>query len=332
MPRDLLSFRAGRSRTSNTLPIQPDPAFAALDLFRRLVATLEAARAFRDACHAIERRTNRWGVPPTFFLADSPQGERQPTRPPQPTERHALAAAKRLPYSASAWTGLHELLDNAFTGCAADPQIRHTARATPKLLTLLNEFAPDHPGCAEFHDLLNVADDLPVTVLHPQARTGFRILLNGIATLDQLHLLLADQLTGSPARGFLPGQRPDPGAVDAYLDQPATNEHPIIATARFQLYHPDVLREHPAMPQAFAGNRHWLWGHESPRTLPRIANEAVLVIGEAVYARQWIARRRFSALNGKVDLLHVLTNEQVENWLNRLTGRTDEPATVRRAA
>jgi hypothetical protein len=330
MPRDVIPFRTGPHRASRGPEVRPNVSFAALDLLRRLARTLEAARPFRDAARRYERAARRWGAPEPYFFADAAMRERPATRPGGLADRFAVPAARACPHGAEAWAALPGLLDDAFTGCAADAGVRRAARAVPGLRELASEFAPDHRGCAEFTALLAVADDLALTVLHPAAGAGFRFELAGIADLDQLHVLLADATAGSPQRGYLAGPRPDAALVDACLDQPPDAERNV-ATARFQFLRPEALRSDGALPSGFAGSDGWLWGHESPATIPAVDGERVLLLADAAYARQWHVRRRFPALNAELRLLQVLDRATVRAWLDRLTGRYGEAAASRAA-
>lgn len=330
MPRDVIPFRAGPNR-AGAPAIRPNIAHAALDLFRRLARRLAAAVPFRDACRALECQSTAWGVPPTFFLTNETMGERAPTLPNWIADRFAIPVARRYPAGAAAWAALNDLLDDAFTGCAADAGIRRVARAVPGVRDGLNALAGDHRGCAELDALLDVADDFVVTVLHPSVGTGFRVRLNGIVDLDQLHVLLADAVAGAPARGYLAGARPDPRIVDAYLDQPADAESNI-ATARFQFFRSSALNGDGTLPAGFSGTDFWLWGHESPHAIPAAHGERVLLVADAVYPRQWIVRRRFPALNGGLELLNVLSREQVAVRIAKLTGRQTSEQNARRAA
>lgn len=330
MPRDVIPFRAGPNRTAAAPGARPNVAFAALDLFRRLTATLAPARKYRDAARSLERRSTRWGVPPLFFLTDAKMGERPPTRPNGIDDRFFEPAARICPTGAHAWAELNDLLDDAFTSCAADVDVRHAARAVTGLRERLTDLADDHRGCAELAALLNVADDCVVTVLHPTAGAGFRVRLTGIADLDQFHVLLADAVAGSPVRGYLSGPRPDARLVDAYLDEP-TDSDINVATARFQLVKLEALRPDGTLPEGFAGTDHWLWGHESPDAIPTASGERILLIADAAYPRQWPVRRRFPALAGGLEMLNVLDRDAVAAWIDRLTERT-EPRREKRAA
>lgn len=335
MPRDVIPFRAGSNRTTDPLDVRPNLAFASLELLERLARTLQRVIPFRDRCRAVERTMNSWGEPPPFFLSGASMSERTAQPKNWITDRCIAIAARRDPRGASDWAALGDLIDDAFTGCAASDEIRKASRAVPHLHERLKSLAADHRGCSELAALLDVADDCVLTVLHPGAGTGFRIRLMGLVDLDQLHVLLADAVAGSTKRGYLPGPRPDLRLVEAYLDQP-TDPDCCIATARFQFLRPEALASNGALPSGFNGHRYWFWGHESPLSIPMIHGERVLLITDAVYPRQWIAHRRFPALNGRLELLNILSREHFETWIHRLTtGREvlpkDLPA-IRKAA
>jgi hypothetical protein len=150
-----------------------------------------------------------------------------------------------------------------------------------------------------------------------------------VADLSQFHVLLADAVTGPPARGLLPGKRPDERVAAAYRDG-AVDPDADVATARFQLYRPAALRPDGTLPPAFRGADHWLWGHESPADVPAVGGERVVLLGDPPYPRQWPAGRRFPDVRGELDLLGVLAPAAVEGWLHALTGVVT--AAARRAA
>ena len=318
MPRDILAFH----NPTHSFPSSPDLAYEALPLLHRLRDCLPLATTFRDAC----KRTRRWGVPPLFFF-----GKPKPkVAVPFPGEC-GMAVARRYPDAALAWSKLHDYTDDAFAVMAASADARRTARAIPGLIPGIQALAADHRRCRELAELFAVADDGAVTVLHPSSGAGFRILFGGIANLAQFHVLLADAVTGSPLKGYLAGERPDPRIVAAYRDC-ATDPEADVATARFQLYRPTALREDGALPPRFQGSEEWFWGHESPSEIPSVNGERFLLIGEPAYRRQWTVRRRFSAVSGELHVDEVLSATAVRSWIDALRGRISQTIRVSEAA
>jgi hypothetical protein len=331
MPRDVIPFRAAPpGRTAST----PDIAFAALPLLHKLRDLLAAAAPFRDACRRAEqRKVGRWGVPPLFFFDKAARAEWEADRPaghrfPDP---YAVPVARRYPAAAKAWADLRDLTDDALTLLAGAVEVRRAARAVPRLRAALADLAPDHPGCRRVADVLAVPDDEVILALHPAARAGFRVRLCGVADLFQFNVLLADAATGSPARGLLPGPRPDGRVVDAYRGGPVDPDADV-AAARFQLYRPAALRPDGTLPGGFQAPEHWLWGHESPADVPAVRGEKVVLLGDPPYPRTWPVERRVPVLGGELELLDVLTAAAVEAWLRTLTGAEPAAAPARRAA
>jgi hypothetical protein len=314
-------------------PSAPDVAFAALPLFDRLRDTLRAAARFRDRCRRADRR--RWGVPDLFFFEPDFQLEWETVRPVRnrvPTETIA-AASRRDPAAARACVELAELADDVLTVLAAGAESRHAARAVPGLVEAAADLADDHPKARQIAEALAVPDDEVVRVIHPAARAGFRVLVRGVADVAQFHVLLADAVTGDPARGLLPGARPDPGVIAAYRDAPGVGPEPV-AVARFQLFRPQALRPDGTLPPGFVGSDDWLWGPEPLAAVPRVGGERAVLLAEPTVRASWDAARRVSWLNGELDVIEVMTAAEVTGWIEARTGRRQpaERAPALRAA
>ncbi len=314
-------------------PTAPDVAFAALPLFGRLRDALRAAARFRDRCRAAARR--RWGVPELFFFDPDLELEWRAVRPAGDRVPGAViaACARRDPAAARACVELAELVDDALTVLAAGAEARHAARAVPGLAEAAAELAADHPKARQIADTLAVPDDEVVRVIHPAARAGFRVLVRGVADVYQFHALLADAVTGDPARGLLPGARPDPRVVATYRDRPAGDPEPV-AVARFQLVRPQALLPDGTLPAGFAGSDDWLWGPEPLAAVPRVDGERTVLLAEPVVRASWDAARKLPWLNGELELIDVMTPWEVVGWLEARNGRplAARPATALRAA
>jgi hypothetical protein len=329
-------------RTATVAPPVPagpraDLGYVSTTFFTRLRDTLRAARRLLDACTAARsadvRRAGGWGVPAQFFFDRAAEAERAARRPVAPAfpEPYRTRLTASHPTEAAAWDRLPRLLDDALTLLPASVDARRAARAVDGLLAAAQAFAAVLPAADELVGLLTVADEEVVLAVHPAARVGVRVLLRGVADVYQLHVLLADAMAGDPARGLLPGRRPDPRVVDAYRDaepHPAAAETP----ARFQLFHPAGLLPDGTLPAGFTGTDHWYWGPESPTALPRENGERVVVLGEPVYAGTWAVRRRYRRLPGEADRLEVLSRADVDRWLTARCPRLAHRPAVGRVA
>ncbi len=280
----------------------PDVGFATLPLFRRL----------RDAL-ADASRKRRWGVAPLFFFNATLQAEWE------------LRRRRAAP------TPLGDLIDDALTVMAASVEARHNARAVPGLVEAAAAVAPRDAKARTLAEVLAVPDDEVVRVIHPGARAGFRVLVRGVADVNQFHTLLADAVTGSPRDGFLPGARPHPRAVAACRDQ-APDPAVDAATARFQLFRPAALRDDGTLPLGFHGCDHWIWGTEPLAAVPREDGERVVLLGDPVFRATWDVARKFPWLLGELEVVQMMTAAEVADWIAARTGRPARPEGTRRAA
>jgi hypothetical protein len=175
----------------------------------------------------------------------------------------------------------------------------------PGLADAAAALAADHTRARELADLLALPEDEGFLVVHPGARA------------------LADAVTGDPGRGLLPGSRPDPRVLAAYRDQ-TTDPDAATATARFQFFRPSALRTDGSVPRGFAGSDHWLWGREPLAAVPRVGGERVVLLGEPAFRETWDAARRLPRVNGRLDVIEVLSAAAVTEWLAGQTGRPVE--------
>lgn len=278
-----------------------DSGYAALSLFTRLRDAFATAAPLIAECRSRHRRvTGRWGVPPLFFFHHPPRAETSPAFP----EPFLTQLAAKMPSAAKAWHTLPDLLDDALTLLPAAVTARRTARAVGGLKELAAAMADVLPAAKELCELLAVPDDQVVLAVHPSARTGVRVVLRGIAEVNQLHVLLADAL---------PGPRPDPRAVDACRD--GRPDPSAVFTPRHQLFRPSALRSDGTLPRGFGGSDGWVWGHECPSGLPAEKGERVVLLGEPTYRAGWPAGRKFPRMAGELQVVERLSAAAVTAWL-----------------
>jgi hypothetical protein len=278
----------------------PDAGYDALPRLTRLAADLAAVRG---------KAKPRWKEPPLFFFDKRRQAALELARPekrtPDPLADLAYRVAAELP-------GLCESIE-----------VRQVARAVSGLRAAAEAIAPIISPARDLADLLAMPEDETITVLHPALRTGFRIVVRGLADIGQFHILLADATDG-----VLPGPMVPARFVEAYCEANPTAPAgvPMVAEARFQLYAPAALRPDGTLPDGFGGSDHWLWPHAALATVPRIAGERVILLGPPAYRSAWEISRRFPALAAEVRLLEVLSPFRVAERLGQLTGTPLAPA------
>lgn len=268
-----------------TVPVPPPPrsdlGYSTLTFFARLRDCLRSAAR---SLHA-----ERSGVPRLFFFDHDAQRELAAAKPAKPRIDPKVA----------------DLIADALTLLPASVEARRAARATDGLREAVAAVATVHKPARELVGLLDVPDDQVVLAIHPAARAGVRVLIRGVADVNQLHVLLAD---------LLPGRRVDSRIVDAYLDAD-TDPDAAVMTARFQLFRPSALQPDGTLPRGFAGSDHWVWGEQSPAVLPQENGERVVLLGEPTFAAEWDVERKFPRLNAEVERVEALGRAEVERWL-----------------
>lgn len=323
MPIRVLPFRE-TERVSSAASKQPDLARLARPFLDRLRDALADSARFVSANRQAARRA--WGVPPLFFFDRAVQAAWDADRPVprRSAPFNQDGRSQRMSEELAAWGRLPTLLDDALSLLSADVGVRNVARATTGLRQAAAAVARVHPAAGTLLDMLAVPDDQVVLAIDPAARVGVRLLIRGVADVNQLHVLLADRM---------PGRLPDARIVDAYLNADPDPEAAVM-TARFQLLHPSALNADGTLPAGFAGSDHWVWGEQCPSVLPLEDGERVVLLGEPAYAATWEVRRKFSGMAAEVETIELLGRGRVERWLAARCPRLLRPtaAPVRSAA
>ena len=335
MSIELFPPRSTRFRTDETPPpqAQPDLAFLARPLFLRLTEVLRAVATLLHECRKMENRATRhersWGVPKLFFADRTAQADWRAKQAHQATfpEPFVSLLATSFPMLLDDWDRLPDLLDDALALLAESLDVRRMARAIPGFHDAALAVPPAH----ELAGILGMPEEEIWLVIHPAARAGFRVALEGVADIAQLHILLAEQLSGDPARGYLAGRRPHFDVLDAcQLSVPTEG---VVATSRFQFYRPDALRPDGTLPEGFAGSSDWYWGHETLNVVPQQHGERILLIGEPVLPKTWEVTRRFSRITAEAKVVDVLRSAEVESWLRtRCSAYRPSSTPMKRAA
>ena len=256
----------------------------------------------RDALLAERKRLavrSRWNEPALFFFHRERQAE--------------LEAARTV---ATTVSPLARRIEREVAALEASVEARQAARGVPGL----RDAAGAVPVAKPLAELLAIPDDESVLVIDPNRRTGFRLSVRGVATLNQFQTLMRAA-----------GGEPIPARVvrmcrDVEPIVPAGV--PMIVDLPFQFFRPAALRKDGTLPPAFDVCDRWLWGWESLAAAPRIDGERVVLVGEPAFPMKWEADRRHPAMAASVQLESALNPFQVADRLSRIVG---SPVPVREA-
>lgn len=219
----------------------------------------------------------------------------------------------------------------AITCLALSPELRAEARTHSDLLEKASLLARVNGQAGFLQKMLQVLDDEPLLVLHPELKKGFRCRIGGIGDNFQLHTLLADTLISAPRGGMLGrlfGKREE-GTEEGL---PGTRPHPVIAavargegaqTASIQssgvwnLYAWKAWSGSGKLPLT-EDTQSWVWGEGIPADIPLFEGVRVLLLGSPAYPRTWNTARLFNRMKAYVNIEERLSPQDVEAWLRRL--------------
>lgn len=184
----------------------------------------------------------------------------------------------------------------------------------------IESIAPESSVAGFLHDILNVLDDEEILVLHPGLQKGYWIKISGVSDNFQLHTLLADALIGDPLQGWLPGEKPTPAVVAAARDAARSEGTTVTATGLFNWISWRGLQSDGSLDPSQDSSEHWIWLEGKPADIPAFEGKRVILLAPPSYLRSWSAERRFRDLKPTVEVLKILSPEEVKSWLARIAG------------
>jgi hypothetical protein len=295
-----------------------DPDIAIGPILEHLPDTLAAAAVFIDACEEMARQEKAArGEGESGGSEAAGEGEEEEEEEGDLVQRFGYQVAQELPEEGQAWLSLRPMCLGAIAMLGRSPRARQQGRATESLSDRAGYLAGRHDQVSFLHMMLQVVDNEELLVLHPETKRGYRVRISGIADNFQLHLLLADALVGDPAKGLLPGQRPDPRTVAAARDQPV-DPQARSAQGVFNLWTWQGLQPDGRLPEGFGESDHWVWNEGTPSDIPHFEGVRVVLLGPPPYPRSWNAGRRFDGMHAELRLEEVLPPNVAQDWLNRI--------------
>jgi hypothetical protein len=238
-----------------------------------------------------------------------------------PVERFGEAVAERMPENAAAFDAVEALGMGAIAMLTRSPAGRKRARREhPGLAVMADDLAPYHERAFHLAKVLNVLDDEPVLVLHPEEKKGYRVRVGGVGTNFELFVLLADALVGDPEQGWLAGEKPDPEVAAACRDQPAEAAGGKSATGAFNFYNWQALRPDGTLPEPgdYSSSKDWIWMEGIPAHVREFEGQRVVLLGPPPYARVIQPGRYFDGMPADVRVEAKLSEAEVAEWLRRI--------------
>lgn len=174
-------------------------------------------------------------------------------------------------------------------------------------------------GCYWINRLFTVLFDEPIVVIDIDNKIGFTGQMSGIVDNYQLqHLLMSIPFMngGTPALSDK-----DLPIVDGTGEQMA--EHSI--ESKWNMYNLELTeqsgwqkiinnKENLSLAKGFSS--YWIWGEGIPADISVHDGHRVILLGLRSYARSSRAQRTFKNLQASIDVEKVLTEEEINNWIN----------------
>ena len=267
----------------------------------KLKETLDGAAAFADACVA---EADDPGIPESVKAVG-----------------HLLK--KKMPRELAAWEVLKPRCLAAVSCLSRSSKVRVKARASKADLVTsgqkLDELVEE---VTFFNQVLKLLDDVPLLVLHPDSRRGWRLVMNDVTTNLDMFVLLLDKLIGDPKKGMLAGARPNPKAVQALTDPNANlKKTPEIKVLWNLLGWTGVLPDHSLPdPKAKEDKAHadWVWLEGAPIDIPLFEGERVVIFQPPVMVREYEIEPAFTALSPRVELKSKISAAEVDRLIAKM--------------
>jgi hypothetical protein len=183
-------------------------------------------------------------------------------------------------------------------------EFRETAGLRPEIGDAASRLGDSVPRAHWLAGLTEVLDGEPVVVIDHTTGRGFRLTMSGVGDNFQLHTLLADRLIGDPARGLLPGERPDPAWVAAATTAPPQLPAGDAIQRRFRL---------------FDGTGAYIYPEGRPAGIPRLDGARAIVLHPPRGNYRWTAGRTYEHMTPALSLDHIMTADEASAWRARIS-------------
>lgn len=291
-----------------------DPSIAVGPILNRLEGQITPdALAFAATC----RQTAEDEPPPPPSEGAESGQEGDEAEQTDPVERHGERIAALMPTEAQSFHALERFSLATIAMLARSIEARKASWSRTALRASLDELGGQYGYAGLLWMMMQVLDDEPILVLHPEQGKGYRVRISGLADNFQLHTLLADALIGRFSSRWLRGRRPGRAEVAAASDGPIRESSPPSHGA-FNLWTWRGLKPDGTLHDSMSGSAYWIWNEGVPADIPTFEGTRVVLLGPPPYARSWNSVRRFPDLAVDLRVESILTPEEIRDLLGRI--------------
>lgn len=213
------------------------------------------------------------------------------------------------------WRGLDLMIMPVMTMLASDPLLRKEARRRGPLRSNLAVLEQAHQGCWLLTEVLEMAEDQELLVLHPESSRGFLVELDGVRNNCHMFTLLQDTLLRD---GHLKGTPPNEKLGKVARGEAAAEglENEIIRGS-WRYYH------WPALLQSEQKNlKQWmLSGELRPNAIMELNNRKIVLLLSTGQEVGWTAASFAPIhpdLRSRLSVKRELDAAEVQEWLTRI--------------
>jgi hypothetical protein len=263
----------------------------------------------------------------TFHRTCAPQVASDADDPHEAFRRVAAQERATSPPAAAAWDALDDLYPPLIAILAASPAARAQGRA---LAADMAEMRQDHAGASWLWPMLMVLDKEPLLVIEPETGLGVVGTMSDISSNFELHVLLMDVFPQAGTVGSLRAlatlvglrkrRRVSQRARDIVRGVVADQGgEPVIG--QWNLHAWTALQATGRLSQGHEeqATAHWIWNEGVPADIPEFEGHRVVLLGPPSYERNFDAQRRFAGLRPDIEVQRMLSADEVEAWVKRLS-------------
>lgn len=227
---------------------------------------------------------------------------------------------KKMKKEFAAWDVLRSRCLSAVACLARSSELRHLARASKEnLIAAAYPLEDAVEAVTFFSQIIKLIDDVPLLVLHPDSRRGFRLVMNDVTTNLELFVLLLDTLIGDPAKGMLPGTRPNAKAVRMIKDPDYAPKNPPEIKVFWNMVGWTGVLEDGTLPDPQSdAHAYWVWVEGVPIEIPIFEGERVILMQPPVMKRGYDVEPAFSALTPRMKLKSKVSGAEVDRLLAKM--------------
>lgn len=227
--------------------------------------------------------------------------------------------SKKNPKGAEAWEALASRCLSAVACLSRSSQLRKKEQASGAIIEATKGLYELVEEVTFLSQIIRLIDDVPLLVIHPESRRGFRLAMNDCATNVEMYVLAMDAIVGDPAKGFIKGPRPGARALKVLHDPDHAPEKTPEVKVPWHTVAWIGLGPDGALPASVPDeHQNWVWLEGVPAEIPLFEGERVVLFTKPLMARTVEVEPAFEALYPRMKLKSKVSAPEVDRLLAKM--------------